>query len=107
MILHMGIASATKFDDFAIEKKEADALSASIANVMAQFDWAPDPRFTAIAGLVTTSATIYGPRLYLYREHAKAKAQEKKAAANGADSSGNDMVYTGLTMTPPGFGTPN
>ena len=89
MIFHMGIASATKFDDFAIEKNEADALSHSIANVMAQFDWAPDPRFTAIAGLVTTSATIYGPRLYLYREHLKKKTAEKKATENETQANGS------------------
>jgi hypothetical protein len=88
MLLHMGIAGATKFDDFALEKQEADTLSLSIANVMDQFDWTPDPRFTAIAGLVSTSALIYGPRVYLYREHLKAKVAEKKAGkgeeANGA-----------------------
>lgn len=78
MVVHMGLASFAKFDTFALEQAEADALSASIANVMEQFDWTPDPRMTAVAGLVTTSATIYGPRLYLYREHLKNK-NEKKA----------------------------
>lgn len=78
MILHMGIAGATKFDTFNLEEKEADALAASLANVLDQFDWTPDPRFTAVAGLVTTSATIYGPRLYLYREHLKMQRQQAR-----------------------------
>jgi hypothetical protein len=90
MIVHMGVASYAQFDGFNIEQKEADALAASIANVMEQFDWTPDPRFAAVAGLVTTSATIYGPRAYLYREHlkekAKQKAQEKVTALHPVDS---------------------
>lgn len=79
IIVHMGLASFTKFDQFALEKPESDALAHSIANVMEQFDWTPDPKFTAIAGLVTTGATIYGPRLYLYKEHLKDKAKENKS----------------------------
>jgi len=81
MIVHMGIASLTKFDKFALEKSEADSLSASIANVTDQFDWTPDPKFTAIAGLVTTAGMIYGPRLYLYNEWSKEQAK-KKARSN-------------------------
>lgn len=82
MIVHMGIASYTKFDGFNIEEKEADALSASIANVMEQFDWTPDPKFAAIAGLVTTGATIYGPRIYMYTEHVKATKAKAKDETN-------------------------
>jgi len=80
LIVHMGIAAFTKFDGFALEKSEADGLGSSLANVMEQFDITPDPRFTAVAGLVTTASMIYGPRVYLYREHVKAekkKAREK------------------------------
>lgn len=77
MIVHMGLANFTQFENFNLEKSESDALAHSLANVMDQFDWMPDPKFTAIAGLVTTSATIYGPRLYLYKEHLKDKAKEK------------------------------
>jgi hypothetical protein len=73
----MGLASYTKFDAMQLAKEESDALAASIVNVMDQFDFAPDPRFTAVAGLVTTAATIYGPRMYLYKEHAKEVAKQK------------------------------
>jgi hypothetical protein len=82
MIVHMGIAAFTKFDAFQIEKREADSLASSLANVSETFGWEPDPRFTAIAGLVTTSAMIYGPRIYLYREHMKQQAKEKREARN-------------------------
>lgn len=78
MIVHMGLASFTGFDKFALEKKEADTLAASVANVMEQFDMTPDPKFTAVVGLVTTGAMIYGPRVYLYKEHKAAKDKEKK-----------------------------
>jgi hypothetical protein len=53
---------------------------------MEQFDMTPDPRFAAIAGLVTTAGMIYGPRVYLYREQQaikrKQKAVEKSTPAN-------------------------
>lgn len=80
LIFHMGLANFMRFKGMELEKSESDALAASLANVMAQFDFAPDPRFTAIAGLVTTGATIYGPRAYLYREEVKEKKAAKKAA---------------------------
>ena len=73
LIVHMGLANLMKFKGMELEKAESDALASSLANVMEQFDFAPDPRFTAIAGFVTTGATIYGPRVYLYREDAKEK----------------------------------
>lgn len=78
MIVHMGIAGLTKFDQFALEQKEADALSNSLVNVMKEFDFTPDPRFTAVAGLVTTGAMIYGPRMYLYSDHKKEQKKKKQ-----------------------------
>lgn len=78
MIVHMGLASFTGFDKFALEKKEADNLAASVANVMDQFDMTPDPKFTAVVGLVTTASMIYGPRIYLYKAHKSTKEKEKK-----------------------------
>lgn len=78
LIVHMGIAAFTDFDKFKLEKSEADSLSNSIANVMDQFDMVPDPRFTAVIGLVTCAGMIYGPRVYLYNEYKKSKRREKK-----------------------------
>lgn len=78
LIVHMGIAAIVKYDGFALEKSEADALGVSLANVMEQFDITPDPRFTAVAGLVTTASMIYGPRAYLYREHVKAIKKKQR-----------------------------
>lgn len=104
MIFHMGIASLTDFKGFELEKTESDALAYSVANVMEQFDMTPDPRFTAIAGLVTTAATIYGPRIYLYREDAKEKRMKKakvvtpvnQTQGNNSQTPGNvDMQFFG------------
>ena len=79
LIVHLGLANITKFDGMNLDKSESDALANSLANVMEQFDYVPDPKFTAVAGLVVTSATIYGPRVYLYREDKKEKAEKRKA----------------------------
>ena len=92
----MGLANVTKFKGFEIEKSEGDALAAAIANVMDQFDFAPDPRFTAVAGLVTTAATIYGPRIYLYREDAKENRRNNPSKAT-VDNNVIDMANMNLS----------
>lgn len=79
MFVHMGLAAFTDFDNWKLKKEEADSLSSSIANVMQEFDMAPDPRFAAVAGLITTAGMIYGPRVYLYREHKAEKRKQKRA----------------------------
>lgn len=98
LIFHLGIAKLTELKHWELEKKEADTLAASLANVMEQFDFAPDPRFTAIAGLVTTSAMIYGPRVMLSKmiadENIKRKRQEQASSnvsrfSNGPFDLGN------------------
>lgn len=86
-ILHMGIANITKFDDFKLNEKEAETLASATANVADAFDFQPDPRFQAVAGLVSVSAMIYGPRIYLYRKHLAEKDKEKSNEdANGVDN---------------------
>lgn len=95
LIVHMGLANLMQFKGMELEKAESDALASSIANVMEQFDFAPDPRFTAIAGLVTTGATIYGPRIYLYREDAKEKRRNNpgKQTVDAKVSNINDFPH--------------
>src|SRR5579864_3275057 len=78
MVVHIGIASLTKFDEFALSDTEANTLSKSIVNVMQEFDIAPDPRLVAVTGLITTAGMIYGPRMYNYSEFRAAKKRRKQ-----------------------------
>lgn len=96
MIVHVGLAALTDFKKWELEKKESDALSASIANVMEQFDMTPDPRFAAIAGLLTTGAMIYGPRLYLYKEYTNEK-QRKRVAEKAEQAPANQQQFTDMS----------
>lgn len=82
----MGIANLAKFDDFRLEEKEADTLAAATSELMATFDFTPDPRFQAVAGFVSVSAMIYGPRAYLYRRHLEKKKGERKEAQTNASN---------------------
>lgn len=77
MVVHTGIAIATKYDGFALSEMEANTLSKSVVNVMEQFDIVPDPRFVAVTGLVTTAGMIYGPRIYNYAEWKNEKRKRK------------------------------
>ena len=79
MIAHLGISGATKSPEMELDKSEADALAQATTKVMQEFDVRPDPKFIAIAGLVTTAGSIYGPRVILIRERRK---QERKEKAN-------------------------
>lgn len=76
LIVHAGLANFMKFEDMALEESECTDLSKSIVNVMDQFDFAPDPRYTAIVGLVSTASMIYAPRYILYKN--MKKKEEKK-----------------------------
>ena len=96
LIVHMGLAKFTDFKDFELEKKEADNLAGSLVNVMEQFDITPDPKWTAITGLITTSAMIYGPRIVMYRIDADNKRQMRRAKK--PDNSGQFDGNSGLDM---------
>lgn len=85
-ILNTGIAFLTKFDDFKLDDNEARQMADATANVLAQFDYVPDPKIAAVLGLVTTTSMIYGPRAYLYRRHLdKVKSDRRKAVITKAD----------------------
>ena len=92
MFVHMGLAAFTDFKNWELKKEESDSLAKSVANVMEQFDMAPDPRFAAVAGLITTAGMIYGPRVYLYREHNAKKRAEKRA--NKPDTPANQSQFS-------------
>lgn len=79
ILVHMGLAGVTKFPDFALDPKtEAEPLANSISNVLAEFDVEPNPKFTAMVGLISTASVIYGPRIYLYKQQKEEQKKEKK-----------------------------
>ena len=78
-ILNLGIATLTKFEDFKLDDSEALEMAKATANVMAQFDYVPDPKVAAVLGLVTTTSMIYGPRVYLFNKSRAAKKVERRA----------------------------
>lgn len=85
-ILNLGIATFTKFEDFKLDDSEAMEMAKATANVMAQFDYVPDPKIAAVLGLVTTTSMIYGPRVYLFnKDRAQKKAARREAGIVAAD----------------------
>jgi hypothetical protein len=96
-ILNTGIAYLTNFPDFKLDDQEAQDMAAATANVMAQFDYVPDPKVAAVLGLVTTTSMIYGPRVYFYRKHlAEKRAEKKDARIKRADErAANGAVFNG------------
>jgi hypothetical protein len=72
-IVHTALAGVTKAPELELEEKEAESLAGATANVLSQFNIAPDPKIEAIVGLVTVAGMIYGPRVYLIRERLKAE----------------------------------
>lgn len=85
-ILNLGIATLTKFEDFKLDDSEAMEMAKATANVMAQFDYVPDPKVAAVLGLVTTTSMIYGPRVYLFnKDRAQKKAARREAGIVAAD----------------------
>lgn len=62
-----------------LEKEEAEMLATASVPVLDLFDYAPDPRFIAVFGLLTAGAQVYGPRAYLIRARLKEEAEAKRA----------------------------
>lgn len=98
-ILNVGISYMTRFDDFRLDDQEANDLANATAQVMVQFNYTPDPKFTAVMGLVTTVGIIYGPRVYLYKKEltksSDSKMEKKIARADekAANNSSFDQPY--------------
>lgn len=55
-------------------------LAKASANLLEQFDIAPDPKTQAIIGVVMACGAVYGPRFMAYKIR---KAQEEKEAQPG------------------------
>ena len=78
VIVHAGLASATKVPEIAVDETEARVLATAVSDVLEQFDIQPDPKIQAIVGLVIAAGSIYGPRMYLVRERQKTAKREKQ-----------------------------
>jgi hypothetical protein len=105
VIVHAGIAAATKCPEMEIDAEEGKILANASANVMAQFDLAPDPKTQAIIGLIMACGTVYGPRAFMIRMR---QAQERSEGAGTAGVYAADGSAAGTTTyTPAASGPPN
>lgn len=77
-VLHIGIASATRTPEMALQDDEAKSLAGATAEVLQQFDIRPDPRIEAVVGLCIVAGGIYAPRIYMIRERHKEEAAAKR-----------------------------
>lgn len=94
VILHTGIAGITGVPEIAIDASEGDILANASANVLAQFDIAPDPKTQAIIGMIMACGAVYAPRVVVYRMR---KAQEEKERAGEAGIYSPDGTPQGTT----------
>lgn len=77
MIVHAGLAATLKTPEIALDEAESKALAGGVTNVLEQFDIRPDPKVEAVVGLIVAASSIYGPKVYLYRERKKAERAEQ------------------------------
>lgn len=75
VVLHTGIAGATKTPEIAIDKDDADTLAKATSNVLAEFNIAPDPKVAAVIGLVIAAGSVYGPMAVSIRLRKQAEAK--------------------------------
>lgn len=61
-ISHMGIATVTNTPEMMLTEPEAKELAGALVPVLDQFNFAPDPRFAAVFGLMIVAGKIYVPR---------------------------------------------
>lgn len=74
---HTMLAGVTNIRELEIDQEEAKLLANGAVPVLDMFDFAPDPRFVAVFGLLAACGQVYGPRVYLY----KMRMQQEKDAA--------------------------
>lgn len=79
--LNLGIATMSKFPDFATSEEENQKLAQASARVLEEFDLRPSPKAEAIVGLIVATGSVYGPRVYLYANRKK-KVVEVDPGAN-------------------------
>lgn len=101
LFAHTGLAVATRCPEFELDKEESDYLAKASANVLEQFDIAPDPKTQAIAGLIIALGTVYAPRYIMISTRVKAEKkakQENKATVYNANGSyAGETSFTDVT----------
>ncbi len=81
---HGGLALLTKSDIWKLDKDEADKLSGAIVAVMAGEDVHIPRKVKGYLKLASAIASIYGPRIYLFREEINEKKRKKVVNINAA-----------------------
>lgn len=90
----------------AIDEQEGLILATATANLLAQFDIAPDPKTQAIIGMIMAAGTVYGPRVYLINVRKAQEKAERKANVKGdgiagmTDAQGNPIGTAPFNMSP-------
>jgi hypothetical protein len=79
-MVHVGLAGVSGVPEIAIDASEGDLLANAAANLLAQFDIAPDPKTQAIIGMIMACGVVYGPRVMIVGAR---KRQERKEKATG------------------------
>jgi hypothetical protein len=81
----MGLAGVTGIPEIELEKDDAELLANATVPVLEQFDFAPDPRFVAVFGLVMATGKVYGPKVISYKMRTAAERDAKmKRAGQGS-----------------------
>jgi len=78
---HIGVANMAKCPELELSDSESKNLAAATAKVLEQFDMKPDPRITAVVGLITTAGTVYVPRYYLITKRREKERENRRATA--------------------------
>ena len=61
-LAHMGIATVSNTPEMMLNETEAKLLATATVPVLEQFNFTPDPRFTAAFTLIVVAGQIYVPR---------------------------------------------
>lgn len=102
LIIHAGLAGVTNTPELVIDKEEGDKLASATVPVLDLLDFAPDPRFIAVFGLLAAGAQVYGPRIYLIRhrmQQEKDDAMKRAKTASSPASPNNAPDIGGLAGT--------
>lgn len=92
MIVHAGLAAVSKVPEIAIDGEEGQMLAQASANVLAQFDIAPDPKVQAIIGLVMACGVVYAPRVIMFKARMEQQRKETETGEAGIyDANGTPL----------------
>ncbi len=97
-IVHVGIATVSKCPEFELDDKESEKLAESVTIVLREFDVSPDPKVTAVVGLLTTCGSIYYPRYYLIKERRSEELKQKEISNVEPLFNFSDMNTNALTV---------